>query len=113
MTSLRRVRAREAVFLAGWLAGARDLGPGRFQRPPTEDLVVIGNCDTLEGNYTILTPLHDGLALAGLPVMASLDPAVPLPLGDPSEKWTTFLDKMVIDEVPWYRQPCDPGLPRR
>lgn len=93
-----QIRHRETTFLASWLAGKSGLEPGHFQRPPTEDVIVMGDCNATGGNFS-LAPLHDGWHWPPCQVAASVGPAVPLLLDDPDEKWTTFLDRMVIDHA--------------
>jgi predicted extracellular nuclease len=97
-----QVRRREAAFLASWLAGAAELEPGSFQRPPTEDVIVLGDCNAMAGNWS-LGPLHDapldGWHWPSCQVMASLDPLAPVVIDDANEQWSTFLDRMVIDHA--------------
>jgi hypothetical protein len=93
-----QIRHLETAFLASWLAGTAGLEPGSFQRPPTEDVIVMGDCNATEDNFS-LTPLHEGWHWPLFRVAASLDPLNPLLLDDPDERWTTFLDRMVIDHA--------------
>lgn len=96
------IRSRETTFLASWLAGNADLEPGHFRRPPTEDVIVMGDCNATGDNFS-LSPLHEP-PLAGWHwvqsrVVTSPDLAAPTGLDDPAERWTTYLDRAVIDHA--------------
>ena len=92
------IRLRETTFLASWLAGTLDVKLEPFERPPTEDVIVMGDCNATESNFSV-APLLDGRHYQPCQVATSLDPAAPLLLDDPGEQWSTFLDRAVIDHV--------------
>ena len=91
-------RYDETTFLASWLDGTLDLKLEPFERPPGEDVIVMGDCNATEANFS-LAPLYEGRELLKSRFAASFDPAAPLPLDDPAEKWSTFLDGVVIDHA--------------
>lgn len=93
-------RTKEARHLESWLTA--ELGPesAHFDAPPTDDVLVMGDFN-LVGWNKILEDLHSGTLHWPDPVVVnSLDEEEPAPmLEDPLERWTTFLDRMVIDHV--------------
>ncbi len=95
-------RKKEVAHLARWLAGEPDTGTGHFERPPTPDVIVIGDFNALE--------YHQSLAELRTGALEAWDQARPQvagfmtgeevqPLEDPQERWTTYLDREIIDHV--------------
>ncbi len=96
-------RMDEVTHLAGWLVGEPDTGSGHFEQPPTPDVLVIGDFNALR-NHESLAQLRTGvLQTWHRPepnVVTSLAGEKPDPLlDDPGERWTTYLDREVIDHV--------------
>jgi endonuclease/exonuclease/phosphatase family metal-dependent hydrolase len=87
-----KTRLRETTFLASWLDGTLDVKLKPFERPPTADVIIMGDYNATETDYS-LVPLYDGRELLESRFVVSIDSA--LPLDAPSEKWSTFLDRKV------------------
>ena len=87
------IRCRETSFLASWLDGTTGL-----DIEPTKDVIIMGDYNAAETDCS-LAPLYEGRELLKSRFAASFDPAAPLPLDDPAEKWSTFLDGVVIDHA--------------
>ena len=87
------IRCRETSFLASWMDGTTDL-----DIEPTKNVIVMGDYNAAETDCS-LAPLYEGRELLQSRFAASFDPADPLPLDDPDEKWSTFLDGVVIDHA--------------
>jgi len=93
-----KIRLRETTFLASWLDGTLDVKLEPLERPPTADVIVMGDCNAVGDNFS-LSPLLEERRYQPCLVAASLDPVAPLLLDDPDEKWSTFLDGVVIDHT--------------
>jgi hypothetical protein len=92
-------RRRETSFLASWLDGTSGLNLEHLEQQPSADVIVMGDCNATESDSS-LAPLREGRELLKSGFAVSLDPA--LPLDDPNEKWSTFLDRAahaVIDHA--------------
>lgn len=100
-------RLQEARFLADWLAGKAELGPDHeahgFERPPTDDVIVLGDFNALMDHGSVAPLREDALKPWQWPqaqVVNSLDPdGLHTGVDDPSEQWTTYLDREVIDHA--------------
>lgn len=90
-------RMDEVEYLAGWLAGDAETGTGNFERPPTTDVIVIGDFNAVENHHS-LSELRKGVLepwyRPEAKVLASLG-VNPETLEDTTERWTTYLDRMV------------------
>jgi endonuclease/exonuclease/phosphatase family metal-dependent hydrolase len=93
-----KIRLRETTFLASWLDGTLDVKLEPLERPPTADVIIMGDCNATEGSFS-LEPLRKGRHYQPCQVAASLDPAAPFLVDDPTEQWSTFLDRAIIDHA--------------
>ena len=92
-------RTQEAQYLAEWLAAETGAESEHFDVPPTPDVLVMGDFNLVAWN-DILDDLRSGTLHWPDPVVVtSLDGVPDHTLEKPDERWTTFLDKRVIDHV--------------
>jgi endonuclease/exonuclease/phosphatase family metal-dependent hydrolase len=92
-------REEETAFLASWLGQAPNLGSDDFTRPPTEDVILLGDFNAVEDNFSA-APLHEAsLAWLQPQVVAALDSPATSALQSPDDRWSTFLDHMIIDHA--------------
>jgi hypothetical protein len=96
------LRGQEVEHLAGWLRGEPGMGTGHFERPPTPDVVIMGDFNALR-DHASLAQLQAGILETWhrpLPqVLSSLGAEPAVSLEDPGEQWTTYLDRRIIDHV--------------
>lgn len=96
-------REMENGFLAEWLAGEADTASGQFERPPTPDVLVLGDFNAIWEHDTMASLQTGALEpwLRPAPqVFRSLAADEPDPLLEGiGEHWTTYLDRRVIDHV--------------
>ena len=88
-------RKAETTFLANWLGGALEFGSGHFRRPPTEDVVLLGDFNAVADNFSV-APLHTASFAWPKPqVVTALDAPKPSALQSVDEQWSTFLDRKI------------------
>ena len=97
------IRLEETARLAAWITQLSPLTPGGPQRPAGEPTVVIGDFNAVHGNVA-LKPFSAAGPLASWSWLAPrfTTKMIPSPaeakLG-PNDRWTTHLDRKVIDHI--------------
>jgi hypothetical protein len=96
-------RKKEVAKLTEWIKTSAPIIPGGHARPVDEPTVLIGDCNAVRGNVA-LEPLLPGGVLStwSWPPPRFASTMVPEPVEinlPPGERWTTHLDKEIIDHV--------------
>jgi len=96
-------RLDEVTHLSTWLSGEADLKVDHFEGPPTADVLVIGDFNAVWGHAS-LAGLRAGTPEAwrrpepvGVTSFAGEEPGLSVDLS--GERWSTYLDRVVIDHV--------------
>lgn len=97
------MRTEQMANLTRWITTLAPMLPGGQQRPAGEPTVLIGDFNAVRGNMA-LTPLSQGGNLSAWhwpePRFASAMAPAPVEINLPQgERWTTHLDKEIIDHV--------------
>lgn len=94
------LREREAAFLAAWLSGKAEVAEGHFKKPPTENVVVMGDFNAVL-ELPALAPLRqETLQDWHWPDRTIVSaPSTQQPVADPWGEWSTFWDGVKIDHA--------------
>lgn len=97
------IRVEETTRLSEWIATLAPITPGAAARPAGEPTVLVGDFNALRRNAA-MKPFSPGGALSSWswpePRFASAMSPLPIEMNPPDhERWTTHLDRKIIDHV--------------
>jgi len=92
-------RKEDTAFLASWLEQAPNLGSDDFTRPPADDVILLGDFNAVEKNFSV-APLYTASFAWQKPQAVTVrDAPKPSALQSVGEQWSIFPYRKVINHA--------------